>query len=95
MYANVEGGQAWRNDIMSIILFNQDIVTGGSALNIKAESLRLGNFSKDEIRELYLQHTSDTGQHHCLGNVIYRAKYYLSAERAFAYCSALRSGFMG
>lgn len=45
-----------------IVLSNQDIVTGGSAFNIKAESLRLGNFSKEEIHELYMQHTNETGQ---------------------------------
>ena len=45
-----------------IVLSNQDIVTGGSAFNIKAESLHLGNFTKEEIRELYLQHTAATGQ---------------------------------
>ena len=45
-----------------IVLSNQDIVTGGSAFNIKAESLRLGNFSQEEIRELFMQHTHDTGQ---------------------------------
>lgn len=45
-----------------IVLSNQDIVTGGSAFNIKAVSLRLGNFTKEEIRELYLQHTYETGQ---------------------------------
>lgn len=45
-----------------IVLSNQDIVTGGSAFNIKAESLRLGNFSKEEIYELYMQHTNETGQ---------------------------------
>ena len=45
-----------------IVLSNQDIVTGGSAFNIKAESLRLGNFTKDDIHELYLQHTHETGQ---------------------------------
>ncbi|MBR6981073.1 MAG: ATP-binding protein [Prevotella sp.] len=45
-----------------IVLSNQDIVTGGSAFNIKAESLRLGNFSKEEIHELYMQHTGETGQ---------------------------------
>jgi len=37
-------------------------VTGGSAFNVKAESLRLGDFSNDEIRTLYLQHTAETGQ---------------------------------
>lgn len=41
---------------------SQEIVTGGSAFNIKAESLRLGNFSPEEIHELYLQHTAATGQ---------------------------------
>ena len=45
-----------------IVLSNQDIVTGGSAFNIKAESLRLGNFSPEEVHELYLQHTRETGQ---------------------------------
>ena len=45
-----------------IVLSNQDIVTGGSAFNIKTESLRLGNFSKEEIHELYQQHTAETGQ---------------------------------
>jgi len=40
----------------------QDIITGGSAFNIKAKSLRLGNFSKDDVINLYLQHTQETGQ---------------------------------
>ncbi|WP_261557424.1 ATP-binding protein [Frankia tisae] len=30
--------------------------------NIKLESLRLGDFTPDEVRELYGQHTADTGQ---------------------------------
>jgi hypothetical protein len=30
--------------------------------NIKAESLRLGNFTFDEVRVLYQQHTDETGQ---------------------------------
>lgn len=45
-----------------IVLSNQDIITGGSAFNIKAESLRLGNFTPEEIRQLYQQHTDETGQ---------------------------------
>ena len=45
-----------------IVLSNQDIVTGGSAFNIKAMSLRLSNFSEEEIHELYMQHTAATGQ---------------------------------
>ena len=39
-----------------------DIITGGSCFNIKAESLRLGDFSDAESRELYEQHTDATGQ---------------------------------
>jgi hypothetical protein len=38
------------------------IITGGSCFNIKAKSLRLGDFSQEEIRELYEQHTEATGQ---------------------------------
>ena len=37
-------------------------VTGGSAFNIKAESLRLGNFCEREVRALLAQHTEETGQ---------------------------------
>ena len=38
------------------------LITGGSAFNIKAKSLRLGNFSGEEIETLYRQHTEETGQ---------------------------------
>ena len=37
-------------------------VTGGSAFNIRAKSLRLGDFSQDEVRSLLGQHTAETGQ---------------------------------
>ncbi len=40
----------------------QEIITGGSAFNIKAESLLLGNFTKEEIASLYAEHTKETGQ---------------------------------
>ena len=40
----------------------QMIITGGSAFNVKAESLRLGNFSEEEVRTLCLEHTHETGQ---------------------------------
>ena len=39
-----------------------DIITGGSCFNIKAKSLRLGNFSDSQVRALYQQHTDETGQ---------------------------------
>ncbi len=38
------------------------IVTGGSAFNIKAESLRLGDFDESQTRSLLLQHSDETGQ---------------------------------
>jgi len=38
------------------------VITGGSCFNIKAESLRLGNFSRLEVEALYRQHTEETGQ---------------------------------
>jgi hypothetical protein len=41
---------------------HQEIITGGSAFNIKAESLRLGNLSKEETIALWQQHTTETGQ---------------------------------
>ena len=37
-------------------------ITGGSAFNIKAESLRLGDFNPAEVTALLQQHTTETGQ---------------------------------
>ena len=39
-----------------------EVITGGSAFNIKAESLRLGDFSRAEMETLYQLHTDATGQ---------------------------------
>ena len=38
------------------------IIAGGSAFNVKAKSLRLGDFSPEEISLLLAQHTEATGQ---------------------------------
>ena len=40
----------------------KSIITGGSAFNIKAKSLRLGNFSFEEMCTLMDQHETETGQ---------------------------------
>ncbi|MEM6321349.1 MAG: AAA-like domain-containing protein [Bacteroidota bacterium] len=40
----------------------KEIITGGSAFNIKAESLLLDNFTKEQVEGLYQQHTKATGQ---------------------------------
>lgn len=39
-----------------------EVITGGSAFNIKAESLRMGNFTQAETTTLWQQHTQATGQ---------------------------------
>ena len=38
------------------------IIAGGSPFNISAESLRLEDFSRDEVESLLAQHTTETGQ---------------------------------
>ena len=38
------------------------VITGGSAFNIKAKSLRLGDFDEGEVRTLLHEHTAETGQ---------------------------------
>ena len=40
----------------------KEIITGGSAFNIKAKSLRIGDFSFQEMEQLYQCHTAETGQ---------------------------------
>jgi len=40
----------------------KEVITGGSAFNIKAESLRLGEFTREDVEALYRQHTEETGQ---------------------------------
>lgn len=41
---------------------DKQLILGGSAFNIKAESLTIPNFSAEEVRVLYQQHTAATGQ---------------------------------
>ena len=41
---------------------NKEVITGGSAFNIKTKSLRLGNFNETEVQALWKQHTTATGQ---------------------------------
>ena len=40
----------------------QAVITGGSAFNVKAASLRVGDFAEAEVRALLGQHTAATGQ---------------------------------
>lgn len=40
----------------------QQMILGGSAFNIKSESLRMADFTHAQVKELYLQHTQATGQ---------------------------------
>ena len=41
---------------------DQNYTSGGSAFNVKAKSLRLGDFSKADVHALLAQHTAETGQ---------------------------------
>ena len=38
------------------------VITGRSAFNVKAASLRIGDFSEAEVRTLLVQHTAESGQ---------------------------------
>ena len=38
------------------------VIAGGSAFNVKARSMRLGDFSRDDVTALLAQHTRETGQ---------------------------------
>ena len=40
----------------------QAMILGGSAFNIKSKSIRLKDFTSEEVHNLYLQHTQETGQ---------------------------------
>ncbi len=40
----------------------KEVITGGSAFNIKAESFRLGDFDEGDVRTLLGQHTEETEQ---------------------------------
>ena len=43
------------------------IIAGGSAFNIRAESLRLGDFTTDQVQALLAQHTEETRPSVCRG----------------------------
>ena len=38
------------------------VIAGGSAFNVRAQSLRLGDFTQHEVEHLLAQHTGETGQ---------------------------------
>ncbi|MEM7589555.1 MAG: AAA-like domain-containing protein [Myxococcota bacterium] len=40
----------------------QRLAAAGSPFNIKSDSLRLGDFSQEDVKTLYAQHTQETGQ---------------------------------
>lgn len=52
---DVRDYRIWSNE-------GQVIASSGSAFNIIAESLVLANFTLEQVRNLYLQHTQETGQ---------------------------------
>ncbi len=47
-------------------------IVGGSAFNIKEKSIRLNDFTLEQVKELYAQHTQATAQkftHHALQHI--------------------------
>ena len=73
------------------------LVAGGSAFNIKAESLRLGDFSRAQVRNLLAQHTAESGQawmDEALGEVCdsTRGQPWLVNALAYEACFRNRAG---
>ena len=73
------------------------VIAGGSAFNIKAESLRLGDFSPEEVDRLLLQHTGETGQEWTAGALeavrdFTRGQPWLVNALAYEACFRNRSG---
>ena len=70
-YGNRPEGFPWSLGLVGLRdVRDYKIASGGgsylqtsSPVNIKAESLTLGNFTRSEVDELYAQHTQATGQH--------------------------------
>ena len=75
----------------------QAIVAGGSAFNVKAESLRLGDFTHDEVQSLLAQHTEETGQAFTAGSrdeiwELTRGQPWLVNALAYEACFRNRAG---
>jgi len=75
----------------------KSIITGGSAFNIKAESLRLGNFSANDIATLYHEHTAETGQIFAEGVLpwvweLTRGQPWLVNALAYEVCFKMKAG---
>ncbi len=75
----------------------KEIITGGSAFNVKAESLSLGNFNPVELETLYQQHTAETGQSFEQGGFdqvwyLTRGQPWLVNALAYEVCFELEAG---
>ena len=73
------------------------IITGGSAFNIKAKSLNLGDFNKHEIEILYNQHTEETGQEFEKGVIDYvweltEGQPWLTNALGYVACFEIKQG---
>ncbi|MBC8264158.1 MAG: ATP-binding protein [Anaerolineales bacterium] len=73
------------------------LITGGSAFNIKAKSLRMVDFSQDEVDILLQQHTTETGQifeSHALELIwkLTRGQPWLVNALAYEVCFEMKEG---
>ena len=76
---------------------SQEIITGGSAFNVKAESLVLGNFSQSEVATLYQQHSTETGQRFAEGVLdevwrLTQGQPWLVNALAYEVCFKMKAG---
>ena len=74
-----------------------EIIAGGSAFNVKAKSLRLGDFSEADVRALLGQHTEETGQEFTEGALaavwnLSRGQPWLVNALAYQACFEDRAG---
>lgn len=72
------------------------VITGGSAFNIKATSLRLGDFTRAEVEQLYTQHTQETGQSFAAGTMdlvwaLTQGQPWLVNALAYEVCFAVKA----
>ncbi len=75
----------------------QQVITGGSPFNIKAKSLRLGNFDLEEVEMLYRQHTEEAGQEFLPETItlvweLTRGQPWLVNALAYEACFELQTG---
>ena len=76
---------------------DNQVITGGSAFNIKSKSLRLGNFNREDVASLYAQHTEESRQPFEAGVIDYvfeqtAGQPWLVNALGYEACSEMKAG---